>query len=109
MDVRLASFVAALAAALPEVATAADSPKSARAAGAGTGRSTGEEVLDRIIDRPHTVAELEAGIIALPNAPISQGQRGGDTPLPFVEKIGRGDATMQTGIHVLYRWSRSYA
>lgn len=67
----------------------------------------GDEAMLRIIDRPHTVAEIEAGIIALPNAPISPGQRGGDTPL--VGKIGRGDATLQTGIHVLYRWNRSYA
>lgn len=59
--------------------------------------------LDRIIDRPHTVAEVEAGIIALPTAPISAGQRGGDTPFGT---IGRGDATLQTGIHVLYRFSR---
>ena len=66
-----------------------------------------DDALERIIDRPHTIAELEAGIIALPNAPISPGQRGGDTPL--LPKIGRGDATLQTGIHVLYRWSRSYA
>lgn len=65
------------------------------------------DALARIIDRPHTVAELEAGIIALPNAPISPGQRGGDTPI--VGRIGRGDATLQTGIHVLYRWSRHYA
>lgn len=66
------------------------------------------DALARIIDRPHTVAELEAGIIALPNAPISPGQRGGDTP--FVGQIiGRGDATVQTGIHVLYRWNRNWA
>jgi len=64
------------------------------------------DALARIIDRPHTIAELEAGIIALPNAPISPGQRGGDTPI--VGKIGRGDATLQTGIHVLYRWHRDY-
>lgn len=69
--------------------------------------SAANDALVRIIDRPHTVAELEAGIIALPNAPISPGQRGGDTPL--VGRIGRGDATLQTGIHVLYRWSRHYA
>jgi hypothetical protein len=66
-----------------------------------------DDALARIIDRPHTIAEIEAGVIALPNAPISKGQRGGDTPL--VGKIGRGDATLQTGIHVLYRWSRDYA
>lgn len=65
-----------------------------------------DAALSRIIDRPHTVAELEAGIIALPTAPISAGQSGGDTPFGT---LGRGDATMQTGLHVLYRWDRSWA
>jgi len=65
-----------------------------------------DDALNRIIDRPHTVAELEAGIIALPTAPISAGQSGGDTPFGT---IGRGDATMQLGIHVLYRWNRLFA
>lgn len=64
------------------------------------------EALARIIDRPHTVAEIEAGIIALPTAPISPGQRGGDTPFGT---IGRGDATLQTGLHVLYRPNRDFA
>jgi hypothetical protein len=68
--------------------------------------SSAPDPLARIIDRPHTIAELEAGVIALPNAPISAGQRGGDTP--FIGKIGRGDATLQTGIHVLYRWNRHF-
>jgi hypothetical protein len=70
------------------------------------GTSPPSDPLARIIDRPHTIAELEAGVIALPNAPISAGQRGGDTP--FIGKIGRGDATLQTGIHVLYRWNRHF-
>ncbi|MDB4935648.1 MAG: hypothetical protein JWP87_2620 [Labilithrix sp.] len=65
-----------------------------------------DAALARIIDRPHTVAELEAGIIALPNAPISAGQSGGDTPFGT---IGHGDATLQTGLHVLYRWHRDFA
>lgn len=65
-----------------------------------------EAALSRIVDRPHTVAELEAGIIALPTAPISAGQSGGDTPFGT---IGRGDATLQTGLHVLYRWERRFA
>jgi len=59
------------------------------------------------IDRPHTIAELEAGIIALPNAPISAGQRGGNTPL--VGAVGKGDATIQTGLHLLYRGAKEWA
>jgi hypothetical protein len=92
---------------------AASTPAKAQANGKGSApavapnESAANDALARIIDRPHTIAELEAGIIALPNAPISPGQRGGDA---FIfGKIGRGDATVQTGIHVLYRWSREYA
>lgn len=65
-----------------------------------------DAALSRMIDRPHTVAEIEAGIIALPTAPISAGQSGGSTPFGT---IGRGDATVQTGLHVLYRWHREFA
>jgi hypothetical protein len=59
-----------------------------------------------LLDRPHTVAELEAGIIALPAAPISPANRGGGTPLGT---IGNGDATVQTGLHLLYRATREWA
>jgi len=59
-----------------------------------------------LVDRPHTVAELEGGIIALPSAPISAANRGGATPLGTV---GNGDATVQTGVHILYRASREWA
>jgi len=59
-----------------------------------------------IVDRPHTVAELEGGIIALPNAPISSSQRGGETPFGT---IGKGDATVVVGMHLLYRASRELA
>jgi hypothetical protein len=59
-----------------------------------------------IIDRAHTVAELEAGIIALPSAPISPSNQGGSTPFGTV---GNGDATLQTGIHLLYRANRDWA
>lgn len=59
-----------------------------------------------LINRPHTIAELEAGIIALPNAPISSGQRGGNAPL---FQIGKGDATIQTGLHLLYRAGGDFA
>lgn len=57
--------------------------------------------------RPHTIAELEGGVIALPNAPISASQRGGDTPI--IGTIGRGDATVQTGLHLLYRGAPEWA
>ncbi|MBL8607502.1 MAG: hypothetical protein JNL38_09290 [Myxococcales bacterium] len=56
--------------------------------------------------RPHTMAVLEAGIIALPNAPISSSQRGGATPFGT---IGRGDATVMTGIRLLYRGGTDWA
>jgi hypothetical protein len=59
-----------------------------------------------LLDRSHTVAEAEAGIIALPTAPISPASRGGSTPLGAV---GNGDATIQTGIHILYRATRDWA
>jgi hypothetical protein len=59
-----------------------------------------------LLDRSHTVAEAEAGIIALPSAPISPASRGGNTPLGAV---GNGDATIQTGVHILYRADRDWA
>jgi hypothetical protein len=59
-----------------------------------------------LLDRSHTVAEAEAGIIALPTAPISRANRGGSTPLG---PIGKGDATMQTGVHILYRVDPDWA
>ena len=59
-----------------------------------------------LLDRPHTIAELEAGIITLPTAPISPSNRGGVTPLG---SIGSGDSTVQTGLHLLYRPVREWA
>lgn len=59
-----------------------------------------------LLERPHTMAELEAGIIALPSAPISAANRGGSTPLGTV---GNGDATVQTGVHLLYRATPEWA
>ena len=65
------------------------------------------DALDRgVISRPHTLAELEAGAIVLPSAPISNGQRGGNVPLVG---IGTGDATIQLGVHLLYRATPSFA
>jgi hypothetical protein len=59
-----------------------------------------------LLDRPYTMAELEAGIIALPSAPISAANRGGSTP---VGTVGNGDATVQTGVHILYRAAPEWA
>ena len=61
--------------------------------------------LEYLISRPHTIMELEGGIIALPGKSISNAQRGGDTP---IGRVGRGDATMQAGAHVLYRFNKNY-
>jgi hypothetical protein len=59
-----------------------------------------------LLDRPHTVAELELGIIALPDAAISRANQGGATP---IGTLGKGDATLQTGVHLLYRATRDWA
>jgi hypothetical protein len=61
---------------------------------------------DYLINRRHTVAEAEAGIIALPSAPISGHRAGGNTPFGT---IGKGDATLQTGVHLLYRGGREWS
>ena len=53
-----------------------------------------------VLTKPHTVAEVELGAIVLPTAPISASTHGGSVPfLP----IGKGDATIMTGLHLLYR------
>jgi hypothetical protein len=62
---------------------------------------------ENVLTRPHTVAELEAGAIVLPTAPISQAQRGGNLVLPIT--IGKGDATIMTGLHLLFRGGRDWA
>jgi hypothetical protein len=58
------------------------------------------------MDRQHTVAEAEGGIIALPTAPISLANRGGSTP---IGSFGNGDATIELGAHILYRADRTWA
>jgi hypothetical protein len=58
------------------------------------------------LDRPHTVAILEAGIIALPDAPISAAFQGGKTPFG---PVGKGDATVLASLHLLYRANREWA
>ena len=60
-----------------------------------------------LIDRPHTIAEAELGFIALPTAPISNNQKGGQ--VPFLGTISKGDATLQTGVHLLFRGGREWA
>jgi len=66
------------------------------------------EELDRgLISRSHTMAEVEAGAIVLPSAPISAAQRGGNLPAGLA--LGRGDATIQVGVHLLYRASPTWA
>src|ERR1700722_15918043 len=73
---------------------------------AGPRASADESADQALLFRSHTVAEAEAGILALPTAPISASNRGGSTPLGTV---GNGDATMMIGVHVLYRATREWA
>jgi hypothetical protein len=60
-----------------------------------------------VLAHPHTVAEFEAGALVLPTAPISAAQRGGNLLLPFT--IGKGDATIMTGLHLLFRGGPEWA
>jgi hypothetical protein len=77
----------------------------------GVARADGEGVAtfehSSLLDRPHTVAAFEAGIVALPTAPISSSNRGGSTPI--LGSIGKGDATLLIGAHLLYRAGRDWA
>jgi hypothetical protein len=73
---------------------------------AGAARAADDTQAPSLLDRSHTVAEAEAGIIALPTAPISASNRGGSTPLGAV---GNGDATVEIGAHILYRADRAWA
>ncbi len=91
--------------ALPRVARAEPAKKADAPPAPEPTRDAADAALSRITDRPHTIAELEAGVIALPTAPISAGQSGSDA----FGTIARGDVTAQTGLHVLYRWNRSFA
>ncbi len=102
MTERATSIVSSLALAASLAApsaAAADPPPPARI----DDQSTFER--SSLLDRPHTVAELEAGVLALPNAPISPANEGGSTPLG---KFGKGDATLETGLHFLYRGGREW-
>jgi hypothetical protein len=81
------------------VVTAFVAPRAALAEDPAPGHAS-------LLDRPHTIAELELGIIALPDAAISPANEGGATP---IGTIGKGDATLQTGAHLLYRATRDWA
>jgi hypothetical protein len=89
-------------------ARAADSVAGANSNGdatlaAAAPSDTGSDWVGR---RKNTIAELEIGFIALPTAPISQSQRGGNIP---ILTIGHGDATLSAGMHLLYRGGRDWA
>jgi hypothetical protein len=73
---------------------------------AGSVRADDAQQGASLLDRSHTVAEAEAGIIALPSAPISASNRGGSTP---IGAVGNGDATIEIGAHILYRADRAWA
>jgi hypothetical protein len=72
----------------------------------GESRADDTQQRPSLLDRSHTVAEAEAGIIALPTAPISASNRGGSTP---IGAVGNGDATIEVGAHILYRADRAWA
>jgi hypothetical protein len=93
LAVRLRAYVAASALSTLVVG-------SARAA------DTGDSSSDWVARRKHTIAELELGFIALPTAPISPGQSGGNLP---IGTIGHGDATASVGMHLLYRGGPDWA
>jgi hypothetical protein len=76
------------------------------AATSGGARADDAQQRPSLLDRSHTVAEAEAGIIALPSAPISPSNRGGSTP---IGAVGNGDATIEIGAHILYRPDRAWA
>jgi hypothetical protein len=61
---------------------------------------------DWLLKRKHTIAEFELGVMALPTAPISAGQQGGNLP---IGTIGHGDATASVGMHLLFRGGPNWA
>jgi hypothetical protein len=61
---------------------------------------------DVFAKRRYTLTELDVGMIALPTAPISPAQRGGNLP---IGTIGHGDATASIGVHLLYRGGPDWA
>lgn len=97
-------FASALALPAPSAAETGVEGAEARAA-EPTKRSPVHAPTIPIEERPHTIAEADLGVIALPNAPISASRRGGD--VPFV-RIGRGDATLLIGLKALARVGREF-
>jgi hypothetical protein len=85
------------------------SPAGAESGGrASSTEAAGTEATqgDWVARRKHTIAEIELGFIALPTAPISPGQSGGNLP---TGAIGHGDATASVGMHLLYRGGPDWA
>lgn len=76
------------------------------AASSVTARADEQSSYDRLLAKPHTVAMLHAGIIALPTAPISASHQGGST---LFGTIGKGDATIETGGDIIFRLARDWA
>ena len=111
MDVTafIAAALVGVAPAIGPSANPATDPSQARRPATEPQAEAAADALRRVVDRPHTIAELEAGMIVLPTAPISASQRGGDTGVPFLTKVGNGDATVNLGIHVLYRPNDAFA
>jgi hypothetical protein len=58
-----------------------------------------------LLTRPHTIANVGLGVVALPNAPISVANRGGATPFGTV---GSGDATLNFLIHLIYHSGKDW-
>ncbi len=90
---------------LPMALALVAAPAAAWAEGNSNDASAGANTAVNFVQRPHTVALVEVGILALPGAPISSSQVGGDTPFG---RIGSGDATIQTGIHILFRVAKDW-
>ncbi len=108
----------ALAAGIPARRAGADEPEPKEPASNGESGGHGVQVgapeghsdvdaSDWIGRRKHTIAELELGFIALPNAPISSSEKGGN--LPVFGTIGHGDATASLGLHLLFRGGADWA
>jgi hypothetical protein len=109
---RLALLLTGWALLVASPASAADAapaaqPASGRASAEGSKTFEATFASSSLLDRPHTIAELEVGALALPTAPVSPANRGGS--LPFGQTLFKGDATLNVGLHLLYRASRDFS